>query len=121
MRIFKLNNHGWGMQEMLIMSSILFILLLIVAFYLNMLYEGFDNNKQYHELEDKLVNAAKIYDSKQIVGNRITLEMLKNEGYIYSFSDFNGNSCDGYVDKNNGNFTAYVKCINYETNGYNLQ
>jgi len=54
---------------------------------------------------------------------KISYETLKNEGYIDSIADSNGNGCNGYVlvSKNNeltNNYQGYILCNNYQTKNY---
>ena len=119
----KLNNKGWGLQEMLIMSSILFITLLVVAYLIFVLYSNLDAKQanQYLKLETKLETAAVSYVASRLNFNEgiITLNTLKNTGYIDIFTDNNDNACSGYVVYKNHEYRPYISCEYYTTKNYN--
>ena len=123
-RIIKLNNHGWGLKEMLIMNSILIILLLLASYYVYVLYNNLDVRKgtQYYKLESALqVAAVRYVNSKNMLNSKgiVRLYDLQKEGYINSFDDSNGNSCDGYVVYNNDDYKSYISCEFYTSKNYN--
>lgn len=85
-------------------------------------------SNDYKILEQNLVEASKKYveakflypnDSKMV---RITYAEMKEESFIVDFQK-DGQECDGYVVVSyNGtvfDYDGYVKCLNYETKGYN--
>ena len=110
----KLNNKGWGLNTLLIISACLFLFLLIAAYYIYVLYGSFNKNNYYKGLEEKLVDSAKKYNSK----SKISYNKLKELGYINNLKDENNNECDGYVLYDNNTYTAYINCENYITDGY---
>lgn len=118
----KLNQKGWGLQQMLLISGLLLLTLLVVAVYVYSLYNQLDQNStaQYVALELKLETAAVRYDtSNALTSNyRVSLSTLKQLGYISDFSDNNSKPCDGYVDVNGDDFNAYISCENFISPGY---
>lgn len=118
----KLNNHGWGFKEMIIMTSILLILLLIASYYIVVLYSslGATPGSVYDRLENKIVIAAKMYVKNVDYTDLVTADELKDLGYLDSFYDFNGDKCTGYVLINN-EYNPYIKCKRYKTRGYSLK
>lgn len=116
----KLGNHGWGTKEMIIMSSILFILLMIVTYYIYAYYRNIGvNTYTYTNLESKLQNAARNYASdNNILVGEVTSRQLMKEGYLSSFVDDNNRECTGYVDINSNHIKPYIKCPKYTTENY---
>jgi len=100
------------------------------VFFISQLYGSFESstkNRVYFDLESKLESAAiKYINTKgiKVTGEyKISYETLKNEGYIDSIADSNGNGCNGYVlvSKNNeltNNYQGYILCNNYQTKNY---
>lgn len=125
----KLNNHGWGMRQMIWLTSGLLIALIVAIYFISVLFNSLDIkgvNNSYFDLETKLENAAIRYVSDNDIDinniKKISLSTLKNEGYIEDFRDEEGNYCGGYVKASYvGNvldYEAYISCNNYETEGY---
>ena len=119
----RLNNKGWGLRQMLFISSLLLITLLVVAYYVYALYNQLDigDAKQYANLESKLEIAALRYDTVNATSDnyQVNLSQLKVLGYISDFTDDSGYDCDGYVLVNGEDYNAYISCRNYSTSGYN--
>lgn len=117
----KLNNRGFGLKEMIILSSILFIILLIMAYYILVLYHNLEKESvsQYTDLESQIKSAAIKYVNNYEHGSMVTLKELKEVDYIDVFSDSNDDSCSGYVIVSDGAYTPYIKCKSYTTKGYN--
>lgn len=126
----KLNNHGWGLQVMMIFVLILMICLVIVSALINKNFKQLvknDTSFDYISLEDKVVNASKKYITRNnIILNdntyTITLEELQNEKLIGDIRD-DYSKCSGYcvVEKKSDNviYDAYIKCgSNYKTKNY---
>lgn len=122
--MLKLNNKGWGMKEMIIISLILFICLFIASYYIYVLYNRLisNDNSEYYTLEVKLKNAASKYIIDYNVNTNdpiaITLSELRKKRYILIFEDDNSNACDGYVLIKNYDYTPYITCNDYTTDGY---
>ena len=118
-----MNNHGWGLRDMIIFSSIIIIALALVYMLINNLYkelEGPSTTPSYSTIEKKLENAAKKYfsireneDVDMVVSEELVDEKLINEKTL----TLNGDKCTGYVIKNES-LKAYISCDNYETEGY---
>ena len=125
-----MNNRGWGLSEMIILSCILVGFLLLVVVLVNQLYSGveqmeFENNEKYgysyKDIEQNLKDAAKRYYRKNNTLVMITSEELLNEEYITisKLTPIDGEPCIGYVNVvDNKNFEAYISCEDYETAGY---
>lgn len=123
----KLNNKGWGTIEMILLSSGLLIALMVSIYFIYQLFGNFDNavsNKIYSDLEIKLVDASKKYIQSSSIDKlpiRLSLNDLKNAGYIGDFKDDNGNDCDGYViisDRVLYNYNAFISCPNFISENY---
>lgn len=122
-----LNKHGWGLREMLLVSSVLFIFLFIAIFYIYALYDNLDKNMlvtPYSEMESKLERQANIYLNdyydNALSEHEITItrSVLKSHDLDVSLIDPNGNSCSGYVLASKNGVKAYIKCDEYTTDGY---
>lgn len=127
----KLNKHGWGLREMIILSGILIIFLFIAIYYIFRMYDSFNQEvsiKEYYDMEEKLEEQAKIYvrdyyeaelSSEKIIIHR---SILRNYGLDVNLIDNKGDACSGYViaSKTKGIIytDAYIKCNDYMTNGY---
>ena len=117
----KINNKGWGLREMVIMSSILLILLLIVTYYIYVFYNRLDTKEasQYFALETRLKRAAiqytKLSGSKSGV---VSYNALNQAGYIDDFTDFNDDACNGYVIYDDDKYESYIKCKNFTSENY---
>lgn len=118
----KLNNKGFGLGQMLLMTAAIFIALFIAAYYIYALYHNLDveEGKVYAELELKLQTKAvkyfELYDT-----NIVSVKDLILADYLDSFNDGNGYQCNGYVIKEGLDYNAYIKCPNYESEGYNIK
>lgn len=113
----KLDNHGWGTKEMIIMSSILFFLLLIVTVSIYSFYNNMGSSFSiYDNLESRIKAAAERYANENgIVIGRVTSTELEQGGYLNTFIDSRGRDCSGYVEVNNAIFTPYISCPDYKT------
>ncbi|MBE6148921.1 MAG: hypothetical protein E7167_05520 [Firmicutes bacterium] len=120
----KLNNKGWGLKEMMIISSILLLFLLFAAYYIYMLYNNLDTSSAsvYGKLELKLQTSAVSYVNKHNLQNSkviISLDDLQKAGYIDIFTDPNDDACNGYVIYENQDYKSYISCNYYTSFGYN--
>ena len=126
-----MNNHGWGLQEMIILCCILIGFLILVVVLVNQLYSGveqmeYENSEKYgysyKEIEKNLENAAKRYYRKNNTLVLITSEELLLEDYITSnkLTPLNKSEpCIGYVNVlDDKTFETYISCEEYETEGY---
>ena len=122
-----LNNHGWGMREMLIWSCVILIFLLIATYYVKSLYRGlsmsdkvetnevyeeeddtkpteeidFDRYRRYEErMNNAAINYVKRYYSSLNTGiASVELWDLTNGGYIEILYDQVDHSrCMGYAN-----------------------
>ena len=104
------------------MSSILFITLLLVAYLIFRLYSNLDyeQSNQYTKLEAQIEQAAIKYVNARsnYTEGTITLNDLKQSGYIDMFTDDNGNSCNGYVIYKQHEYTSFISCEYYTTKNY---
>lgn len=130
-----LNNHGWGMRDMIIYLCILILFLLFASYSINTLYENIGNNnvvdkygsseeserafdlQYYRDLEYELISAtfdylANYYADPSVVlhNTKINVQELVNHDFIDDLYDqFGNNVCEGYsiVDRNEkGNFVV---------------
>lgn len=122
-----LNNHGWGLREMLFICAGILFCVLFVAVMINNLYDGLTETqkpdtapKTYVDVEDKLEEAARVFHRRhEEYGNLIISEDLLDEGYITEEDlTVNGDFCSGYILIENNTFSSYISCNNYETEGY---
>ena len=133
-----LNNKGWGLKEMILLSCIILTAVFVAAIMINTLYKDLDMNingnntsntsnsnqnkeEKYETIERNLLSAAKKYvretgledadsrDSDTLIANGyLTLSKMTNED----------DTCEGYVMKQNTSYKAYISCESYETKGY---
>lgn len=127
----KLNKHGWGLREMLILSGILILFLIIAIYFIYTMYNNFEgeiNAGYYQGLEEKLENQAKVFISDYYVEPlstdkvTITRSVLNSYNLDVNLVDKDNNACSGYVTayKSQGNeiYKSYIKCPRYMTEGY---
>lgn len=133
-----LNNKGWGLKEMILLSCIILAAVFVAAIMINTLYKDLDMNingnnasnpsssnqnkeEKYEAIERNLLSAAKKYarennledeesvDSDTLIANGyLTVSKMTNED----------DTCEGYVTKQNTSYKAYISCESYETKGY---
>lgn len=117
----RLNKKGFGLQQMLILSAVLIIFLLFIAYYIFVLYSGLDESiaSQYALMETRIQKAAIEYANNYEHSNIVTLKELQEVEYLDFFTDSNDDSCDGYVVIGDREYKPYIKCQNYTTKGYN--
>lgn len=115
----KLDNHGWGTKEMILISCALLLGLAFVAFSIYRLYNSVETiAPQYGILERTIKSDAVKYTKSNGKKSVITLKELKNSGYIEVFTDINDNPCDGYVLIRDNEYLPYISCEYYRTKGY---
>lgn len=118
----KLNNHGWGYRQMIIMSAILLIFLLFAAYNIFALYNNLDVSEAtiYANLEGKLTMAAAGYiNERELHDQTVILSLRDLSKEISAFEDGEGRSCSGYVIYENNEYNAYIDCPEYTTKNYN--
>lgn len=126
-----LNKKGWSLREMLLLSGVLLLFLIIAIFYIFRLYNSFGEEASvsyYYDLEDRLKNNAKTYLSdyytSELTNDEIIISrnVLRNYNLDVDLKDSEGNVCSGYVKAfqldDDTIVSAYIKCPNYTTNGY---
>ncbi len=143
-----LNNHGWGMRDMIIYSCIILLFLLIATFYIRTFYKGISNasntvvennnndtkNKTidyniYRNYEQRMNSAAinyvyKYYGDLDRSIASINLSDLTSKGYIEPLHDQKDNTvCVGYsnvwdTEDNVLHASSYIRCTSYKTDGY---
>lgn len=130
----KLNNHGWGLQVMMVFVLILMICLVIVSALVNKNFSYLidDNESQsfdYTTLEKKVIESSKQYikikniDVNDTFSYIITVKQLQEEKLLDDLRD-NFSRCTGYsVVESDGKklvYNSYIKCgSNYKTKEYN--
>ena len=139
MILVKLDNHGWGLNQMLIWCAILFFFLFLAIFSIIQLSKGLgDSLKEsitdkitYSMVEENVENATYMYMEKyyqEEIGSgtiTVTTDNLIKYDMIHNSSlkptDEN-TACRGYalVKKENGSLdiSSYISCSDYETKGY---
>ncbi len=123
----KLNNRGWGFRSMIVGISILFLCLFIVS----VLISDEDNpigelnrfETTYESLENNLRKASIEYQKEHypnIEGElTVSLKTLVELDYVDAITDIETtNECSGYVLIEVDTYLPYIKCDNYQTNGY---
>jgi len=130
----KLNNHGWGLKEMLFLSAILFFFVILVSVLISNLYKGLDRTTiispdetssqtkeyTYSQIESNLKQAAQRYyqKNKEEIGDIIISSELIENGYITkSKLKTKDDDCEGYVIIGD-DFATFITCDQYETEGY---
>jgi ArsR family metal-binding transcriptional regulator len=111
----RLDNKGWGIFDMFLMSGIILIAVLVVVISMNEI-TNFDDTKvvsnNEYSLETELKQAAKNYYNKtDDTSDVVSVNLLELQNYI------NKTTCTGYVVKSE-NYKPYIKCGVYETKGY---
>ena len=90
----KLNNHGWGLGEMLLLVALLLFFLLIAIFYIARLYNGFAKDNTNNNIEaavnEYLYDKYGTYDAPYDI--MLSLEKLTDETDLRISND-----CKGYV------------------------
>jgi hypothetical protein len=130
----KLNNHGWGLQMMMVFVLILMICLVIVAALIDKNFKYLEDETvksttfDYSKLEKQVVEATQKYiDNKKIQLDNddtytITIKKLQNENLLDEIKD-DSKKCTGYsvVENISGKliYNAYINCgSNYKTKNY---
>ena len=105
-----------------------FFLILVVVLLTMFGFKYKSKTIDYRKLEEELTNVSEKYveskflypDEKQSL--KITLEELKNEGFIENLK-IDDDICDGYVILSHDgfvyNYKSYIKCSKYTTKDYN--
>ena len=126
----KLNNNGWGLKEMIILCCLLLFFFIVAIYFIHAFYSSLglqvksdsDNVDViiYHEMEEKLENAAEAYILENGFGySMVSAQTLIKTGYISSLNDpASDEKCHGYVNINGDVFDGYLSCPNYVTEGY---
>ena len=114
----KLNNKGFGLKELIIMSAALLFILILLAYFIYSLYNELTPKSSYEYMKNelKLKVAAQNYVKKnKPSGSKIlTYKFLKDNGYVGDLSK----GCSGYVLYINKEFNPYIICDGYITEGY---
>lgn len=133
-----LNNKGWGLKEMILLSCIILAAVFVAAIMINTLYKDLDMNingnnasntsssnqnkeEKYETIERNLLSAAKKYARENDLEDEesIDSDTLIANGYLTVSKMTNeDDTCEGYVTKQNTSYKAYISCESYETKGY---
>ena len=115
-----LNKNGFGYREMFFMTLLLFIMLLFASYMIFLFYNKLDDKdaRKYYTLENELKVAAIKYSVSSEKSGTVTLQKLKEKGFITVFIDDNMNECDGYVIYSNDKYDSYIKCPNYTSENF---
>lgn len=132
----KLNDKGWGLNDFIMLLSLLFICLVVVIILCNKLinqekktidikneFIGETTIKDYIDLEDNITEQAKKYnitDTDNII--IIKFDNLVKNGYIKKVVDpKTKKECSGYVKYTGATkeYKTYLSCPgNYQTSDY---
>jgi hypothetical protein len=127
-----MNNKGWGLQTMLILSAVLIVALFIAALIVVTNVRILLPNKsdeymsQYKLYESRLEEEAKEYIADNNIDTSKTIyvsyKTLLNNKYVEKLVDpYSNLQCNGYVSVKNNDYNPYLKCgLNYRTRGYNF-
>lgn len=133
-----LNNKGWGLKEMILLSCIILAAVFVAAIMINTLYKDLDMNingnnasnpsssnqnkeEKYEAIERNLLSAAKKYARENNLEDEesIDSDTLIANGYLTVSKMTNeDDTCEGYVTKQNTSYKSYISCESYETKGY---
>ncbi len=119
------NNHGWGLKEMLFLSALLLFFVLLVAFSISQFYQDLEggissSSNSYEAIESRLKVAAKKYHQEGKNEESLILsDTLLSEGYL-SLNDltYQDDICEGYVIVKEKEYTPFIHCAYYESEGY---
>lgn len=137
----KLDNRGWGLQELIVGLSVLVFCLFLAVILISRNFKELggtlmdvnepiqsrptEHDNTYKQLEYKVVEACKVYQKEMYSDLHeedkltVTLKTLVRDQYL----DEENHGCTGYVtfEKTNGSiiYTPYLKCgKKYQTKGY---
>ena len=131
-----MNKNGWGLRAELGFLLLFLICLLVSTIWLHRLgiFGSGDgevksielvNKADYAEMESKLLNASiDYYKDFYPHGSNdtviVTIDTLKNNGYIEPLYDKFGRECKGYTKiLKTGTAVSYIRCAVYKSTGYN--
>lgn len=107
----KLNNHGWGMRDMIIYTCILFFLLIFVAISINSLYEDLEKSKNNSDNNQEVVIDDNNYE-EPIVDNDI-FDIDYN--YYYNLEDKVKSATLKYMNDNRYDLSNNILNVSLDT------
>lgn len=110
----KLNNHGWGYRDMIIASSVIIILLFVVAVQVDALYDGIQATEEKRQAKREEIN-NKLEQSEKEEDRVIVGEDDEPESNTTIVVDY-----DYYRDRENElkqAASAYMTAYNYDLSG----
>ncbi len=129
-----MNKKGWGLRVELAFLLLFLVCLLLATIFLQKLdifgsgdkdFGSFETSKyDYTILENKVSSSAKMYYENVYPNGSndtviVSVETLKNSGYLSDLSDNLNRDCKGYAKiLSNGNCVSYIRCPFYKTTGY---
>ena len=134
-----MNKNGWGLRAELGFLLLFLICILIATIGLHSLgltkdkegayvdlgeYTKGNGTYDYSALELKVADAAKKYYVDRYPNGTtdtivVSIDTLKNNGYMSSIYDGRNKECKGYAKiLKTGNAVGYIKCSIYVTTGY---
>ncbi len=130
-----MNKKGWGLRAELGFLLLFLICILVATIGLQKmgilgsgdsdLYSSSSNKKyDYNALENKVVEAAQKYYSNTYPNGAydtviVSVDTLKNNGYLTPLYDYLGRECRGYAKiLKNKTCVSYIRCGFYKTTGY---
>ncbi len=131
-----MNKHGWGLRAELAFVLLFVICILVSTILLHRMGIfgrrdevldpiNYTREKDFDfvSLEKTVSDAAKRYYNDLYYNNMdtviVSVDTLKNKGYMTSIFDNRNRECKGYsMIVNGGNAVSYIRCSTYKTTGY---
>lgn len=128
-----MNKKGWGLRAELGFLLLFLVCLLVATIGLHRLgifgasstvISNSDSNYNYTDLENRVNEAAKRYYSNNYPNGSsdtviISVNTLKNSGYLNPIYDNLNRECKGYAKVlSTGTCVSYIRCGFYKTTGY---
>ena len=117
-----MNKHGWGLRAELGFLLLFLICLLVSTIGLHELGAFGAKDTSSINIMDH-IDGDYNYNARYPEGYTdtviVSVETLKNYGYLSPVYDSRGKECKGYAKiLKTGNCVSYVRCSNYKTIGY---
>lgn len=119
--MFNLNNRGWGFVMFLGFMLMFMFAILMIVYMANEISGNFNSNKPGNVVSDDF----KMYKKYENIVKKAATSMGNGRYNIniddLDISDSIKKQCDGYAlfDSNTNSYVPYLKCGNYESDGYN--
>lgn len=90
-----LNEHGWGLKEMLIWVVVILAFLLVAVFYISKLYTGIDEKSNY---SNDVIDATNEYLYNVYGTTDVTSNMYIPVTVLDEETSFDFKNCTGFVE-----------------------